>query len=93
VVGPDGTIIHQASSSRDIIAVEMDFNHVRRVRERGLHGLGQPLKSFRDAGVTYPVYQHGAGAGAFAELGALEVPAKCNVSGPEKPGNEEKQNQ
>jgi len=89
VVGPDGTIIHQASSSRDIIAVEMDFNHVRRVRERGLHGLGQPLKSFRDAGVSYPVYQHGAGAGAFAKLGALEVPAKCTVSGPDKSKNKE----
>lgn len=74
VVGPDGTIIHQASSGRDIITVEMDFKHVRRVRERGLHGLGQPLKSFRDANITYPVYQPGAGPGAFAELGTLEVP-------------------
>jgi predicted amidohydrolase len=76
VVGPDGTIIHQASSSREIITVELDFKHVRRVRERGLRGLGQPLKSFRDAAISYPVYQPGAGAGAFAELGALEVPAK-----------------
>jgi len=76
VVGPDGTIIHQASQGRDIIAVEMDFNHVRRVRERGLHGLGQPLKSFRDANITYPVYQKDAGAGAFADLGALEIPGK-----------------
>jgi predicted amidohydrolase len=76
VVGPDGTIIHQSLTGRDIIAVELDFNHVRRVRERGLHGLGQPLKSFRDANITYPVYQEGAGAGAFSELGALEVPGK-----------------
>ena len=76
VIGPDGTIIHQASTGRDIITVEMDFNHVRRVRERGLHGLGQPLKSFRDANITYPVYQKNAGAGAFAELGSLEIPDK-----------------
>lgn len=76
VVGPDGTIIHQASTGRDIIAVEMDFNHVRRVRERGLHGLGQPLKSFRDANITYPVYQKDAGAGAFADLGKLAIPGK-----------------
>jgi len=76
VVGPDGTVIHQASSGRDIITVEMDFNHVRRVRERGLHGLGQPLKSFRDAAIRYPVYQDDSGAGAFAELGPLEVPVK-----------------
>jgi len=76
VIGPDGTIIHQASTGRDIIAVEMDFNHVRRVRERGLHGLGQTLKSFRDASITYPVYQKGAGAGSFADLGSLEVPGR-----------------
>jgi len=76
VVGPDGTILHQATSSRDIITVEMDFNHVRRVRERGLHGLGQTLKSFRDAGISYPVYQEGAGPGAFADLGSLEIPGK-----------------
>ena len=76
VVGPEGNIIHQSLTGRDIIAVELDFNHVRRVRERGLHGLGQPLKSFRDANISYPVYQQDAGAGAFSELGALEVPAK-----------------
>lgn len=76
VVGPDGTIIHKALAGRDIITVEVDFSHVRRVRERGLHGLGQPLKSFRDANFTYPVYQEGSGAGAYAELGALEVPGK-----------------
>jgi len=76
VVGPDGTIIHQGSTGRDIITIEMDFNHVRRVRERGLHGLGQPLKSFRDANISYPVYQNNAGAGAFADLGALQVPEK-----------------
>ena len=80
VVGPDGTIIHQASTNRDVIAVELDFNHVRRVRERGSHGLGQTLKSFRDADMSYPVYQPGAGAGAFAGLGALVVPEKCSFA-------------
>jgi predicted amidohydrolase len=74
--GPDGTVIHQASTTREIIAVEMDFGHVRRVRERGLHGLGQTLKSFRDAGIDYPVYREGAGPGALAELGPLKVPDK-----------------
>ena len=47
-VGPDGQIIHQAGVGREIITVEMDFTHVQRVRERGLHGLCQTLKSFRD---------------------------------------------
>jgi len=76
VIGPDGTIIHQALAGREIITVDMDFNHVRRVRERGLHGLGQPLKSFRDANINYPVYRQDAGPGAYAELGKLEVPCR-----------------
>ena len=81
VVGPDGNVIHQASTGREIITVELDFNHVRRVRERGMHGLVQTLKSFRDAGVTYPVYQEGAGPGALADLSPLELPAKADNSG------------
>ena len=78
VVGPDGNVIHQATPSREVITVELDFNHVRRVREHGLHGLVQTLKSFRDANVQYPVYQQGAGPGSFAEMGQLEMPVKDN---------------
>ncbi|NND44161.1 MAG: carbon-nitrogen hydrolase family protein, partial [Xanthomonadales bacterium] len=74
VVGPDGTVIHQAASGREIITAELDFGHVRRVRERGMHGLAQPLKSFRDARVEFPVYQAGAGPGALATLGELALP-------------------
>lgn len=74
VVGPDGNIVHQASSGREIITMDLDFDHVRRARERGIHGLAQPLKSFRDAGISYPVYQENAGPGAFGELGELKVP-------------------
>ena len=76
VAGPDGTMIYTAGSGREIIAVEFDFQHVRRVRERGLHGLGQTLKSFRDRPLQFPVYQPGAGGGAFDELGPLEVPQR-----------------
>ncbi len=76
VVGPDGNVIHQAPSTREIITVELDFNHVRRTRERGMHGLIQTLKGFRDANVNYPVYQPGAGPGAFKKLGALKLPEK-----------------
>jgi predicted amidohydrolase len=76
VVGPDGNVIHQAPSTREIITVELDFSHVRRTRERGMHGLIQTLKGFRDANVTYPVYQAGAGPGAFKKLGALKLPEK-----------------
>jgi predicted amidohydrolase len=83
VVGPDGNVIHQASSGREIITVELDFNHVRRVRERGMHGLVQTLKNFRDTDLTYPVYQQGAGPGALAELQPLELPTQddCDDAG------------
>jgi hypothetical protein len=36
----------------------------------------QTLKNFRDAAVDYPVYQAGAGPGALAALGLLELPGK-----------------
>ncbi len=73
--GPDGQVIHQAGTGREIITLEMDFEHVRRVRERGMHGLCQTLKSFRDHAVDFPPYRNAqADPGAFAELGPLAVP-------------------
>lgn len=82
-VGPDGQIIHQAGVGREVITVEMDFTHVRRVRERGLHGLCQTLKSFRDHKVEFPPYLNSqADPGAFGELGALEVPGRQEKSSP-----------
>ncbi len=80
VVGPDGGVIHQSPSTREIITVELDFEHVQRTRDRGMHGLIQTLKSFRDASVTYPVYQPGAGPGAFKKLGALQMPESSNTT-------------
>jgi predicted amidohydrolase len=75
--GPDGQIIHQAGTGREIITVEMDFEHVRRVRERGMYGLCQTLKSFRDHPVEFPPYLNArADPGAFGKLGTLEVPEK-----------------
>jgi predicted amidohydrolase len=82
-VGPDGQIIHRAGSGREIITVEMDFEHVRRVRERGLHGLCQTLKSFRDHRVDFPPYRDAqADPGAFGELGALAVPRRESLASP-----------
>jgi hypothetical protein len=76
-VGPDGQVIHEAGVGREIITVEMDFSHVNRVRERGLQGLCQTLKSFRDHHVTFPPYQSAqADPGALAGLGPLEVPVR-----------------
>jgi hypothetical protein len=67
--------------------VEVDFDKVRRERERGLRGLGQPLKSFRDRRCEFPVYQRDSGADCFLHtLGPLVKPADHDLSGLSGPG-------
>jgi predicted amidohydrolase len=79
--GPDGQVIHQAGSGREIITVEIDFRHVRRVRERGMFGLCQTLKSFRDHRVAYPPYADAqANAGALDGLGPLQMPERESLA-------------
>jgi predicted amidohydrolase len=67
VYGPGGEVIHLAQNGREIIVVELDLDHVKRVREHGWHGLGQVLKSYRDADVRYPVYGQSTNASAALE--------------------------
>ena len=74
LLGPQGETIYQANVGREIIPIEIDLQKVREVRERGLHGLGQTLKSFRDQPITFPVYQDRRNQGAFSRLGELKVP-------------------
>ncbi|WP_101756719.1 carbon-nitrogen hydrolase family protein [Oceanicoccus sp. KOV_DT_Chl] len=75
VVGPDGTVIHQAGNATEVIPIEIDMSHVRRVRERGVMGLGQTLKSFRDSQVKFPPYIEGHNKSAvLTKLGKLVVP-------------------
>ncbi|HEX4930205.1 MAG TPA: hypothetical protein VFV62_05790, partial [Gaiellaceae bacterium] len=74
--GPGGETLHVGGTGREIIALDLDLDVVTATRERGWQGLGQPLKSFRDTEVAYPVYAPGAHrGGAFAKLGPLERPA------------------
>src|SRR3546814_8649793 len=69
ICGPGGEVIHQAGNGREWMAFEIDFAHVRRVRERGWHNIGQTLKSFRDSKVVFPAY--GAGVAHSTPLSAL----------------------
>ena len=59
IVGPAGDVIHEASVVEEWIPVEIDLERVRHERVTGLHGLGQPLKSFRDRSVDFAVYRSG----------------------------------
>ena len=75
VVDPSGYVLHEADCSPQIITIEVDFEKVRRERERGLRGLGQPLKSFRDRCVDFPVYTNTDEANTYLRsLGPLEKP-------------------
>ncbi|HZZ90288.1 MAG TPA: carbon-nitrogen hydrolase family protein [Caulobacteraceae bacterium] len=75
VYGPGGEVIHAAGVGREIICVEFDLDYVARVRDRGWHGLGQVLKTWRDGDIAFPAYAQGARAsGAFERLGPLVYP-------------------
>lgn len=71
-VGPDGDVIHQAGVGQELITAELDLDRVRRSRERGLLGLCQTLKSYRDREVDFAAR---AGDPAYLDsLGPLETP-------------------
>ncbi len=73
--GPGGELLHAAGTGHEAIALELNFEHVRHVRERGWNGIGQTLKSFRDTPIDYPQYRSGARKSPSLEsLGRLERP-------------------
>ena len=74
VAGPDGEILHDASIGEEFMLVEVDFDRVRRCRTRGLRGLGQPVKSFRDD--PKPNLLNGKDEKYLTRLGPLEIPKK-----------------
>ncbi len=84
VVGPAGDVLYQAGTSEELIPIEIDLERVRRSREVGLRGLGQPLKSFRDSAVHFPVYAPVDPGGArdyLQTLGPLIVPERGSLAG------------
>jgi deaminated glutathione amidase len=81
IVSPEGKTLHQAERGQEVMPVEVDFDLVRRVRETGSLGLGQPLKSFRDANLKYPAYENNPSSmPGFSGLGSLELPKKSDRS-------------
>ena len=51
-------------------------------RERGLRGLGQMAKSFRDRPAQFPVYQPGFDTGYLDQLGAVATPRRVDAPPP-----------
>jgi predicted amidohydrolase len=77
IVGPDGKVLHQARAQEEFMPIEIDLDVVQRQRERGLLGLGQPLKSFRDSEVDFSVYDRTRFDRAYLDtLGTVQKPAR-----------------
>lgn len=76
VAGPGGEVLYEAERGRDVFPLKLDLDYVRDVRENGWHGLGQPLKSFRDSALDYPQYGSDARSDALDSLGPLRLPGK-----------------
>ncbi len=71
VCSPEGRILYEAGSGEEVFALEVDFELVRYTRQRGTLRLGQVLKNFRDAPVTFDIYQPGTPRPFLDSLGAL----------------------
>ncbi len=82
VVDPSGQIIHDGNVQEELIPIEVDFDLVRRQRERGLRNMGQVLKSFRDRKVKFDVYSENFDHSYLDGLGPLERPGRASL--PEK---------
>jgi predicted amidohydrolase len=76
VVGPQGNEIYLAGQLPEVIPFEVDFAQVRRDRERGLHQLGQPLKSFRDNQSIISEISKKQNSEFLHTLGPLTLPGK-----------------
>ncbi len=79
VFDPSGRALHRADATEQIIPVEIDLEQVRRSRERGLRGLGQMAKSFRDRPAQFPVYREGFDTAYLDGLGALAQPRRADA--------------
>lgn len=77
VIDPAGNVLHQAGAAEEVVPIEIDFDVVRRQREAGLQGLGQPLKSFRDRLVDLPYYDRSTTPSTYwSRLGPLAMPKR-----------------
>ncbi|MFK7884057.1 MAG: carbon-nitrogen hydrolase family protein [Phycisphaerales bacterium] len=82
LVAPTGDVLYQAQSGEEMLPIEIDMDRVKRTREVGLKGLGQPLKSFRDRKVDFTVYRRELGVDSYLNtLGPLEKMSRGSRAG------------
>ena len=73
---PDGRVLCQAGSTAQYLPMEIDMEVVKSRRERGIMGLGQPLKSFRDSPMHFDIYDRDKRQPYLDSLGVLAKPQK-----------------
>jgi predicted amidohydrolase len=73
---PDGRVLCQAGPTDQMMPMEIDLEVVRSRRERGILGLGQPLKSFRDSPVHFDIYDRSKRSVYLDSLGQLAKPSR-----------------
>jgi deaminated glutathione amidase len=77
ITAPTGEVLYEAGTAEELIPLEIDIDRARRSREVGLRGLGQPLKSFRDCTLEFPVYRRDPDSREYLErLGPLVKPER-----------------
>lgn len=82
LASPTGDLLFEAGSNEEMLPIEIDLDRVRRSREVGLKGLGQPLKSFRDRAVEFKVYDRASGVASYLDtLGPLEKMTRGSTAG------------
>lgn len=82
LASPTGDLLFEAGSNEEMLPIEIDLDRVRRSREVGLKGLGQPLKSFRDRKVDFTVYDRSSGVSSYLDtLGPLEKMTRGSTAG------------
>lgn len=79
ICGPDGRVLHQASTGQEMIPIEIDIERVDRSRENGILRLGQPLKSFRERNVDFDIYDKNKKLPYLDKLGPLIKPTRMNM--------------
>jgi predicted amidohydrolase len=82
IVDSAGHVLYSAGAGEEMIPVEIDLERVRREREVGIRGLGQPLKSFRDRRTEFEVYREEAFDNSYLRsLGKLVRPSRGSRAG------------
>ena len=73
---PDGRVLCQAGPTAQLMPLEIDMEVVKSRRERGILGLGQPLKSLRDSPMHFDIYEKNKRHVYLDGLGPLAKPKR-----------------